>query len=61
MKEVRQIEVTQEGNKLVIKVEMTAPRPSASGTTKLVASERAITTVKVDGKAVQVQLNAYIK
>jgi hypothetical protein len=55
------MEVTQEGNKLVIKVEMHPPRPSASGITKLVASERAITTVKVDGKAVQVQLNAYIK
>lgn len=51
-----------EGNELVIRIAMTAPRPSASGKTLVVASSggNQKTEAVVDGKAVVVGLNAYI-
>ena len=50
-------------NKLVIEIDLEAPKPSASGKTLVIASTRgnAVTTAKVDGKPVIVGLNAYIK
>ena len=48
---------------LIIKIQMQEPRPSASGKTLVVAttSGNIVTTAQVNGKAVIVGLNAYIK
>ena len=51
------------GSEMVIKIQMQEPRPSASGKTLVVAttSGNVVTTAQVNGKAVIVGLNAYIK
>jgi len=51
------------GNKLCIEIDLEPPTPSSSGKTLVVASSRgnAVTTAIVDGKAVTIGLNAYIK
>ena len=48
---------------LIIRIQMQEPRPSASGKTLVVAttSGNVVTTAQVNGKAVIVGLNAYIK
>jgi hypothetical protein len=50
-------------NKLVVTIDLTAPRPSSSGKTLVVASSGGnITTgATVNGKPVTIGLNAYIK
>lgn len=57
------METTIENGKLVIRIPLTAPRPSASGKTLVVASTNGnqTTSVMIDGKPVVVGLNAYIK
>ena len=49
--------------KLLIEIAMTAPRPSASGKTLVVASTcgNVATTATIDGKPVIIGLNAYIR
>ena len=51
------------GNTLTIEIEMQEPAPSASGKTLVVASSHGIqaTAVTVQGKPVQIGLNAFIK
>jgi hypothetical protein len=55
--------VTKEGNELVIRIELQAPKPSASGKTLVVASTHGnmATACTVDGKPVTLGLNAFIK
>ena len=55
--------VTIKDNRLVISIPMQTPSPSASGKTLLVASTRGPfhSTVEVEGKAVTISVNAYIK
>lgn len=50
-------------NKLCSEIDLEKPTPSASGKTLVVASTRgnAVTAAEVDGKAVIIGLNAYIK
>ncbi len=50
-------------NQLVITIDMQAPTPSATGKTLVVASSHGnqATTAMVNGKAVIVGLNAYIR
>ena len=56
------MEVTVEGNTLIIKIEMNEPTPSASGKTLVVASSHGNkeSSAKVNGKPVYIGLNAYI-
>lgn len=56
------MEVTIENNVLVIRIEMNAPTPSASGKTLVVASSHGNkeTSAQVNGKPVFIGLNAYI-
>lgn len=51
------------GKQLIITVDLSAPAPSASGKTLVVASSHGnqATTATVDGKPVIIGLNAYIK
>lgn len=51
------------GNRLCIEIDLENPTPSASGKTLVVASTRGntVTSALVDGKAVTIGLNAYIK
>jgi len=51
------------GNELHITIALNEPRPSASGKTLVVASSggNIVTTAMVNGKAVTIGLNAYIK
>lgn len=53
---------TIEKNELVVRIPLTAPRPSASGKTLVVASSggNKATAAVVDGKPVVIGLNAYI-
>jgi hypothetical protein len=56
------MKVTVEKNELVIRIPLTAPRPSASGKTLVVATSggNQTTEAEVDGKRVVVGVNAYI-
>jgi hypothetical protein len=58
-----QVTVTVEGKTLVIKLPLQEPTPSATGKTLVVASTHGnmTTTAMVNGKAVVVGVNAYIK
>ena len=49
--------------KLIVEIDMQAPRPSASGKTMVVATSggNQATTAEVDGKPVVIGLNAYIR
>jgi len=55
--------VEKKGSKLIITLELSEPRPSASGKTLVVASTHGNqpTAVEVDGKPVIVGVNAYIR
>ena len=57
------MKVTIENNELVIRIELTDPRPSASGKTLVVATSggNKATTATVQGKPVIIGLNAYIQ
>jgi hypothetical protein len=54
--------VTQEGDTLVIRLPITAPKPSASGKTLVVASTRGNqkTSLKIDGRDLYLGVNAYV-
>lgn len=56
------MQVEIKNNNLVITIPLSAPRPSASGKTLVVASSggNVQTTAMVDGKPVTVGLNAYV-
>jgi hypothetical protein len=51
------------GEQLIITLDLQAPSPSASGKTLVVASTHGntVTTAVIDGKAVIVSCNAYIR
>lgn len=53
--------VTRDGDTLVIRIPITAPTPSSSGKTLVVASTRGNqeTAVQIDGKDLYLGLNAY--
>jgi len=57
------MKVSIEKNELVIRLPLTAPTPSKSGKTLLVATTHGLqnTTAEVDGKSVIVSVNAMIK
>ena len=52
-----------EGQKLVLTLDLQPPTPSKSGKTRIVATTNgfAQTTAEVDGQAVSVSVNAFIK
>ncbi len=54
--------VTREGDTLVIRIPITAPAPSSSGKTLVVASTRGNqkTAVQIDGKDLYLGVNAYV-
>lgn len=54
--------VTREGDMLVIRIPITAPTPSSSGKTLVVASTRGNqrTSVQIDGKELYLGVNAYV-
>lgn len=54
--------VTIEGNELVIRMPLTTPRPSASGKTLVVATSggNVRTMAEVNGKPVTIGINAYV-
>lgn len=54
--------VTREGDMLVIRIPITAPTPSSSGKTLVVASTRGNqkTGVQIDGKDIYIGVNAYV-
>jgi hypothetical protein len=54
--------VTREGDTLVIRLSITAPTPSASGKTLVVASTRGNqkTSLQIEGKDLYLGLNAYV-
>ena len=54
--------VTREGDTLVIRLPITAPKPSASGKTLVVSSTRGNqkTSLKIDGKELYLGVNAYV-
>lgn len=54
--------VTREGDTLVIRLSITAPTPSASGKTLVVASTRGNqkTSLQIDGKDLYLGVNAYV-
>jgi len=56
-------EIDRKTNELVIRLPLTAPRPSASGKTLIVATSggNQPTTATIDGKPVIVGVNAYIR
>ena len=51
------------GKELIITMDLESPRPSASGKTLVIASSygNQATTAIIDGKAVTIGVNAYIK
>ena len=55
--------VTIKNNVLIIEIEMQKPAPSASGKTLVVASTHGNipTTAEIDGKAIVLGVNAYIR
>ena len=57
------MEVKIEDSKLIIKIELQEPTPSASGKTLVVASTHGNikTECEIDGKPVVIGINAYIK
>lgn len=57
-----ELTVTREGDMLVIRIPITAPTPSSSGKTLVVASTRGNqkTSVQIDGKDVYLGVNAYV-
>jgi hypothetical protein len=57
------MEVKIEGGKLIIKIDMQEPTPSASGKTLVVATTHGNMTTQclVNGKNLVIGLNAYIK
>ena len=57
------MQVTIEGNELVVRIPLQAPTRSASGKTLVVASSRGNqeTTAEINGKKITVGLNAYIR
>lgn len=57
------MDATLDKGVLTIKIDVHAPRPSASGKTMVVASSggNKATTVEIDGKPVIVGVNAYIR
>jgi len=57
------LEAKIENNELVIRIPLEKPKPSSSGKTLIVASTggNVQTAVEVNGRAVFVGLNAYIK
>lgn len=57
------MEVKIEDGKLIIKIELQKPAPSASGKNLIVASTKGnvVTDCIIDGKNVVVGLNAYIR
>jgi hypothetical protein len=56
------MKVTVNGNTLIIEIELTAPIPSKSGKTLVVASTHGNvkTEAMVDGKPITIGLNAYV-
>ena len=50
-----------ENGVLTIKVALSAPRPSSSGKSVLIASESQKNAFDLDGKGVTITLNAYTK
>jgi hypothetical protein len=56
------MKVTIENGELVIRMQLQAPRPSASGKTLVVATSSGCvkTEAKIDGKTVTVGVNAFI-
>ena len=54
--------VTREGDTLVIRLPITAPKPSASGKTLVVASTRGNqkTSLQIDGRDLYLGVNAYV-
>ena len=57
------MKATIQGDKLVIEIEITDPRPSASGKTLVIATSggNKATTATIQGKPVIIGLNAYIQ
>lgn len=57
-----ELTVTREGDTLMIRIPITAPTPSSSGKTLVIASTRGNqkTGVQIDGKDVYVGVNAYV-
>lgn len=57
-----ELTVTREGDMLVIRIPITAPTPSSSGKTLVVASTRGNqkTGVQIDGKDIYIGVNAYV-
>ncbi len=57
-----ELNVTREGDTLVIRIPLKTPTPSASGKTLVVASTRGNTktAVQIDGKDLYLGLNAYV-
>jgi hypothetical protein len=57
-----ELTVTREGDILVIRIPITAPTPSSSGKTLVVASSRGNqkTGVQIDGKDLYLGINAYV-
>lgn len=57
------LDVTRDGDCLVIRIALQPPTLSSSGKTRVVASTRGnqATAVQIDGKPVIVGVNAYIK
>jgi len=56
------LSVTREGDTLVIRIPITAPTPSSSGKTLVVASTRGNqkTAIQIDGKDLYLGVNAYV-
>ncbi len=56
------LSVTRDGDVLVIRIPITAPTPSSSGKTLVVASTRGNqkTAVQIDGKDLYLGVNAYV-
>jgi hypothetical protein len=57
------LKVEIKDNKLFIEIDLEEPTPSSSGKTLVIASTHgnAVTAAEIDGKAITVGLNAYIK
>ncbi len=56
------LNVTRDGDTLVIRIPITSPTPSSSGKTLVVASTRGNqkTAVQIDGKDLYLGVNAYV-
>jgi len=57
------VEIDEKAQQLVIRIDLQAPQPSASGKTLVVATTHGnqLTQAMVDGKPITIGLNAYIK